>query len=111
MKVRMISQTRWDGKVYKPGETAEIDNNAALRWIKNGIAAPVEPGKNETAVSETTAAAELEDLKYNELREIAKKRNITVPKGTKKPELIALLREPDESPAETAEKPTEKKTD
>ena len=112
MRVRMKLQTRWNGIVRKPGDTAEIDSNTALRWIKNGIAAPVESEKNETATAETTAVTEFDDLKYNELREIAKKRTITIPKGTKKPELIALLQESTEPPAEPTEKPAEeKKTD
>ena len=115
MKIRMISQTRWNGVVRRPGDTTEIDSNTALRWIKNGIAEPVEPGKTEPAEAgktEETASTELEGLNYNEIRKIAKGKNITIPKGTKKPELIALLRQPEKSSAEPTGKPAEeKKTD
>jgi len=100
MKVRMKLQTRWEDKVLRPGDTAEIESNTARRWIDRGIAEPAasvpipveEPDAAET-VSPIKSGTELEDLKYNELRKIASEKNITVPKGTKKPELIVLIRE------------------
>ena len=114
MKVKMILQTRWEGEVLKPGDTAEVESNTAHRWINRGIAEPVTGVSIPAETPDITepVSTELEDLKYNDLRGIASEKNITVPKGTKKQELIALIREAEGVPAETNdESAAEKKTD
>jgi len=113
MKVKMKLQTRWEGEVLRPGDIVEIDSNTARRWIDHGIAEPVAsvPIPVEEPDATEPATMELEDLNYNKLRKIASGKGIKVPKGTKKPELIVMIREAEGVPAETNDESTaEKKT-
>lgn len=117
MKVKIKRQTRWEDKVLRPGDTAEVESNTARRWIDHGIAESAasvtipaaEPDATEP-VSPIKSGTELEGLNYNKLRKIASGKGIIVPKGTKKPELIVMIREvPDQvgdKPVPTDEKKT-----
>jgi len=111
MKVIMKQQTRWNGEVLRPGDEADIESTAARRWIDRGIAEPATTVSTPATTSDAPEPVDilLEDLKYNELRKVAKGKGIKVPKGIKKPELIALIRgeeSTDVKPAPTAEKKT-----
>jgi len=110
MKIIIKMQTRWNGEVLRPGDEADIESATAHRWIDRGIAEPVEADAVSPSISDTSEPEEsLEDLKYNKLRKVAGERGITVPRGIKKPELIALIRgEATElKPAPTDEKKTD----
>ena len=112
MKIIMKRQTKWNGKVLRPGDEADIESATARRWIDRGIAEPASAFATEVATADDSPEFEdnpLEDLKYNELRKIAGEKNITVPRGIKKPELIALINggeRADVKPAPTDEKKT-----
>lgn len=118
MKIIMKMQTRWNGEVLRPGDEVDIEGEAAHRWIGRGIAEPstfateVATADEDHAFAIDNAPADedilLEDLKYNELRKIAAGKDIKVPRGIKKPGLIALIRggAADVKPAPTDEKKT-----
>jgi len=115
MKIIIKMQTRWNGEVLRPGDRVDIESEAARRWIDKRIAEPVSAIATEVALADDSSEFEdipLEDLKYNELRKIASEKNIIVPRGVKKPELISLIRQPDGERADVKPAPTEeKKTD
>lgn len=112
MKVVMKKQTKWNGEVLRPGDEKDVEGEAARRWINKGIAEPVTTVSTPATIPDASEPEDvlLEDLKYNELRKIASVRGIKVPRGTKKSELIALIRgeevKADVKPASTDEKKT-----
>ena len=59
-KVRIlvgIASPTWS---YAPGETAEIDAREAERWIKHGIAIPIEPSPGQDGKLRPPEAAAVE---------------------------------------------------
>jgi len=41
MNIVMAVQTRWNGKVLKPGDCVEVPDTVANRWLKNKIAVKI----------------------------------------------------------------------
>lgn len=52
-----IASPTWS---YSPGETVEIDAREAERWIKHGIAVPVDPSPGQDGSVRPTEAAAAE---------------------------------------------------
>lgn len=96
MGMIMIKQTRWNGKVLRPGDPVpgDIDNETATRWLRRGIAErttksdPVQPATEPAP--ETSEP--LEDLTVKELKEIASEQAIELPRSAKKKTIIDMIK-------------------
>jgi hypothetical protein len=108
MKVKMIKQTVWNGKVLRSGDTADIESATARRWISHGIAGPLEQaaggGIPEAEMAVIYKREELEQMKFNELRKIAVGMGFAIKFGKRKPDLIDLIITGEEKPAKRVTK-------
>ena len=97
----MKKQTRWKGRVLRPGDAvpAGIDENTKERWFRRGIAQRSSEGKTAEASSPQAEGTGYEGMKYNELRALAKKRGIALPAKTKKKVIVAALMDADAAAA------------
>jgi len=119
MRIRMVLQTRWNGKVLRPGDEAEIETTAARRWIDHGIAEAVavvsETIEASPVPAEESDTGQLEELTVRELKAIIEQHGIEVPKKALKQDLIDIIiaagiQMQHEAPVSEAPESTEKKT-
>ena len=93
MKVELIRKARLDGKDIKPGDMVDIDNKLALAWIDKNIARMHVPGQARDVFSK---------MSRKELLKFAEEKGIEISKlkKAKKDDIIALLKECENSPNE-----------
>jgi len=96
MEVRMKAQTRWNGKVLLPGDIIDVDTSVGSRWISHNIAEPIQRSSPLSTSpieddDDTPAVMDYDEMKINDLRKLAKEKNITFTAKTKKGELIVFL--------------------
>lgn len=82
MQVKLITTTRWEGKLCRPGDVLDVDPAVAARWRRNQIAVPVE--------SEEEPVGELEQLTLKQLQKIATDKGF-VPGNLRKADLIMMI--------------------
>jgi len=78
VKVEILKATFW-GEPLNVGDEIDIDNTIAQRWINKGIAKPLEevpPSQKGTEGSADDNNKPLDEMSYNELRELAKENEI-----------------------------------
>ena len=93
----MKKQTRWNGESLKPGDVIDVDGTTGNRWIAHKIAETVR--ESGTAASDRDEDSQgplvefhFESMKINDLRKLAKERDLPYSNKMKKVELIELLR-------------------
>jgi len=117
MRVIIKRQTRWNGAALRPGETVEIGDAVALRWINNGIAVEnIQTLTVETSITpDEPEIVDIEGMSFNEMKAYAAKElGLKVPSKTKKAELIGMIKNALDADLavekESAEASTEKKS-
>jgi hypothetical protein len=54
MKIRMIKQTFWEGKPLQVGDTPEVEDHVAIRWLAKRIAEEIEDLENPPLTPSST---------------------------------------------------------
>jgi hypothetical protein len=71
MKIRMIKQTFWEGAPLRVGDTPDVEEHVAIRWLAKGIAEEIIPpsensgddGSEETGKTEGDKGKEPDEKK------------------------------------------------
>jgi hypothetical protein len=82
----------WKGKLYEPGETIPgLPEEEAERLFGKGKVRPASDDKADEEAKAKAKAEAIGKMKVDELKDELKKRNIEIPEGAGKPDLVELL--------------------
>ena len=90
MLVKFLKQTRHNNAPAMPGDTADVPSGTVQRWVKNGIAEPIE-APPLTVADTVPDEVPVEQRTVDVLKSMLEENDVRIPHNARRSQLVEMV--------------------